>query len=105
MGVEGVAPTIPILAGKTFLDETRFIEYKYPMSSKHADDILNIAEGGGFVKSTKMLTLPEVADHLRMSTHTLRQSKEWLSRLGAVKVAGRWLVSASAVNDVLTRGR
>jgi hypothetical protein len=48
-----------------------------------------------------MLTLPEVADRLRMSVHTLRTSSEWLVRLGAVKVAGKWLVRAETVAEIL----
>jgi hypothetical protein len=52
-----------------------------------------------------MLTLFEAADQLRMSVHTLRQSREWLSRLGAVKVAGKWLVSSESINEVLTGRR
>lgn len=49
---------------------------------------------------TQHLTLPEAAFALRMSVYTLR-SPVWLARLGAVKVAGRWLVSAEAITEVL----
>jgi hypothetical protein len=35
----------------------------------------------------KLLTIPEVAEALRMSAHTIRQSRAWQSRPGAVKVA------------------
>ena len=53
------------------------------------------------LRTGTMLTLPEVAQALRMSVHTLRQSQGWQVRLGAVKVAGKWLVPVDAVNEVL----
>ena len=52
----------------------------------------------------RMLTLTEVAEALRCSVRALYQSG-WVVRLGAVKVGGRWLVPADAVNDVLTGKR
>jgi hypothetical protein len=39
-----------------------------------------------------VLTLQEVAPLLRMSVLTLRTNPDWIKRLGAVKIAGKWLV-------------
>ena len=56
------------------------------------------------VTDVRRLTLPEVADTLRMSVHTLR-TPAWLTRLEAVKVAGRYLVAPEVVTEVLTGKR
>jgi len=53
------------------------------------------------VKAPTMLTLAEVAPMLRKSVHTLRSSKTWIARLGAVKVGRDWLVRYEAVLEVL----
>ena len=62
-------------------------------------------EGQILPESPIMLTLPEVAGRLRMSVQTLQKTPRWLDRLGAVKVAGRWLVPVAHVNAVLTGDR
>jgi len=74
------------------------VKVEAPSHSENVTQVIGVV-------NPKTLTLPEVATLLRMSVHTLRQSREWLSRLGAVKVAGKWLVASDAVHDVLTGRR
>jgi hypothetical protein len=56
------------------------------------------------VKVPPVMTLSEVASALRMTVRTLRGSV-WLARLGAIKFAGKWLVPADHVSEVLGGNR